>query len=135
MKIEGKHIIIDAFECDSSYLNDIIKIEKMCIKAAKDADMEVLSSHFHQFEPQGLTGILVLSTSHLSIHTWPEERYASLDFYTCGDQDLNGQVEYLLKELSSKKAMVSSISRGVFNPQLIKFDEISAVHNFKSEET
>lgn len=107
----------------------------MCIKAAKDADMEILSSHFHQFEPQGVTGILLLSTSHLSIHTWPEEGYASLDFYTCGDQDLNGQVEYLLEELSSKKAMVCSIFRGVSYPQLIKFDEISTVNIFKGGET
>lgn len=89
-----------------------------------DAGMEVLSSHFYQFQPQGVTGILLLSTSHMSIHTWPEERYASVDFYTCGDQDLNAQVEFLLKGLSPKKAMLYSIVRGVAHPQLVKCEEI-----------
>lgn len=117
---EGKHIIIDAFECNSLHLNNISYLEELCKKAALDADMEIVYSYFHQFEPQGVTGVLVLSTSHLSIHTWPEERYASLDFYTCGQQDLDSQVEFLLKELSSKKAMVYSILRGVSYPQLIK---------------
>lgn len=121
---EGKHIIIDAFECDSAHLNDIKFLEEMCKKAALDADMEILYSYFHQFEPQGVTGVLVLSTSHLSIHTWPEEGYASLDFYTCGTLELTPQVDYLIKELSSKRAMVYSISRGVSYPQLIKCEEL-----------
>lgn len=121
---EGKHIIIDAFECASAHLNDIKFLEEMCKKAALDADMEILYSYFHQFEPQGVTGVLVLSTSHLSIHTWPEEGYASLDFYTCGTLELTPQVDYLIKELSSKRAMVYSISRGVSYPQLIKCEEL-----------
>jgi S-adenosylmethionine decarboxylase len=121
---EGKHIIIDAFECDSAGLNDIKFLEGMCTKAALDADMEILYSYFHQFEPQGVTGVLVLSTSHLSIHTWPEEGYVSLDFYTCGNLELTPQVEFLIKELSSKQAMVYSISRGVSYPQLIKCEEL-----------
>jgi S-adenosylmethionine decarboxylase len=120
------HIIIDAFECDSSFLNNITYLEKLCKKAALDADMEVLNSYFHQFQPQGVTGLLVLSTSHLSIHTWPEERYASLDFYTCGNKDLNPQVEFLIKELSSKNAMVYSIFRGVSYPQLIMGEELNS---------
>lgn len=126
MTKEGKHIIIDAFECDSIHLNDIKFLEDMCKKAALDANMEILYSYFHQFEPQGVTGVLVLSTSHLSIHTWPEEGYVSLDFYTCGTLELTPQVEFLIKELSSKQAMVYSISRGVSYPQLIKCEELGS---------
>lgn len=126
MTKEGKHIIIDAFECDSTHLNDISFLEEMCKKAALDANMEILYSYFHQFEPQGVTGVLVLSTSHLSIHSWPEEGYVSLDFYTCGTLELTPQVEFLIKELSSKQAMVYSISRGVTYPQLITCDELSS---------
>lgn len=126
MTIEGKHIIIDGFECDSSHLNNITYLEKLLKKAAIDAGMEVLNSYFYQFEPQGVTGILVLSTSHISIHTWPEERYASLDFYTCGNQDPIDQVESLLKGLSTKRAMIYSIPRGFTHPQLITCKEITA---------
>jgi S-adenosylmethionine decarboxylase len=131
LTIKGKHIIIDGFECDSSHLNNITYLENLCNKAALDAGMEVLYSHFHHFQPQGVTGILLLSTSHMSIHTWPEERYASLDFYTCGNQDLIAQVEFLLKGLSTKKAMVYSIMRGVSHPQLIKCEEITAFDSSK----
>ena len=126
MKIEGKHIIIDGFECDSSHLNNIKYIENLCKKAALDAGMVVLSSQFYQFQPQGVTGLLLLSTSHMSIHTWPEEGYASLDLYTCGNQDPGAQVEFLLKGLSTKKAIVYSIVRGASYPQLIKCEEITA---------
>jgi S-adenosylmethionine decarboxylase proenzyme len=87
--------------------------------------MEILYAYFYQFHPQGVTGMLVLSTSHISIHTWPEERYASLDFYTCGEQDPIDQVESLFKGLSSKKAMIYSISRGVTQPQLISCKEMT----------
>ena len=113
MNKEGKHIIIDGFECDSSLLDNITYLEELCKQAALDAGMEILYSYFHQFQPQGVTGVLVLSTSHLSIHTWPEEGYASLDFYTCGKHELDREVEFLLKGLSSKKAIVYSIVRGV----------------------
>ncbi|MER2255416.1 MAG: polyamine aminopropyltransferase, partial [Priestia megaterium] len=54
-----------------------------------------------------------LATSHLSIHTWPEENYASLDFYTCGDKEIIEIGYALLKQLASKKAVVYSISRGI----------------------
>ena len=126
MTKEGKHIIIDAFECDSTNLNDINFLEEMCKKAALDANMEILYSYFHQFEPQGVTGGLVLSTSHLPIPTWPEASYVSLDFYTCATLELTPQVEFLIKELSSKQAMVYSISRGVSYPQVIKCEELGS---------
>lgn len=127
MTIEGKHIIIDGFECDSLHLNNVTFLEKLCKKAALDAGMEILYSYFHQFQPQGVTGMLVLSTSHISIHTWPEERYASFDLYTCGNPDLIAPVNFLLKELSTKKAMMYSIDRGVSQPQMIKCEEITTI--------
>lgn len=133
MTIEGKHIIIDGFECNSLHLNNIAFLENLCKKAALDAGMEILHSYFHQFQPQGITGVLVLSTSHLSIHTWPEEKYASFDIYTCGDSDLTAPVNLLLKELSAQKAMVYSIDRGVAQHQLIYCNEISTIDNSKGE--
>jgi spermidine synthase len=136
LNIEGKHIIIDGFDCDSLHLNNILFLEKICIKAALDAGMEIVYSYFHQFQPQGVTGMLVLSTSHMSIHTWPEERYASLDFYTCGNPDLiTAPINNLLKGLCSKRAMLYSIDRGVSHPQLINCEEITTFDANKGENT
>lgn len=125
LTMKGQHLIIDAFSCNSEILNNKILLEKLLKDAALKAEMEVLFSYFHQFQPQGITGILVLSTSHISIHTWPEKEYASLDFYTCGEHDLLTQVDFLLNGLSSKNALVYNFTRGVSNPQLIKCIEIS----------
>jgi S-adenosylmethionine decarboxylase len=127
-------MIIDGFECDSLHLNNIEFLEKICKKAALDAGMEIVYSYFHPFQPQGVTGMLVLSTSHMSIHTWPEEKYASVDFYTCGNPDLiTAPINFLLKELSSKKAIIYSIDRGVAYPQLIKCEESTTFDATKGE--
>ncbi|WP_031409549.1 adenosylmethionine decarboxylase [Geobacillus vulcani] len=134
MNIEGKHIIIDAFECDPARLNHIVHLEQLLAKAAQEAGMTVLYSYFHPFQPQGITGMLVLSTSHLSVHTWPEERYASFDFYTCGEHDPTDQVECLLKGIGAKRAVIYAVPRGRATPQLIcgkevnSFDPSPALH-------
>jgi S-adenosylmethionine decarboxylase len=133
--VEGKHMIIDAFECDSSRLNNMTYLEQLLTKAAQDAGMKILYSYFYQFTPQGITGMLILSTSHISIHTWPEERYASLDFYTCGEQDPMDQIESLLKGLSSKRAMIYSISRGVTQPQPISHKEMTPFDSSKGDDS
>ncbi|WP_043904813.1 adenosylmethionine decarboxylase [Parageobacillus genomosp. 1] len=135
MNVEGKHIIIDAFECDSSLLNNRTYLEQLLTKAAQNAGMEVLYSYFYQFIPQGITGMLILSTSHISIHTWPEEGYASLDFYTCGEQDPIDQVESLLKGISSKRAMIYSISRGAAQPQRILHKEMAPFDSSKGDDS
>lgn len=103
--IKGEHLLMDAFECDEVILNDPSLLRQILIEAALDAEMEVLHCYFHQFTPHGITGILVLATSHLSIHTWPEENYASLDFYTCGDKEIIEIGYALLKQLASKKLL------------------------------
>ncbi|WP_393959340.1 polyamine aminopropyltransferase [Priestia megaterium] len=119
MDIKGEHLLMDAFECDEVILNDSSLLERFLIEAALDAEMEVLHCYFHRFTPQGITGILLLATSHLSIHTWPEENYASLDFYTCGDKEIVEIGYTLLKKLASKKAVVYSISRGIQNAEML----------------
>lgn len=124
LNIEGKHLIIDAFDCNPDLLNSKDYLELLMLQAANDNGMQVLSSYFHPFHPQGVTGVLVLSTSHMSIHTWPEENYASLDYYTCGDADPEFQTRSLLRGLGAKRALVYTVSRGVNGTQLIFPKEI-----------
>ncbi|WP_453990416.1 adenosylmethionine decarboxylase [Bacillus nitroreducens] len=125
MNIEGQHIILDIYGCNPTILDDMDYLEHLCEKVANNTNMEVLYTYFHQFYPHGVTGMLVLSTSHLSIHTWPEKGYASLDFYTCGDRNIETQVEILLKGLESSHAIVYFIARGTTYPQIIKGNHVS----------
>ena len=67
---------------------------------------------FHEFEPQGVTGVIVLSESHLSIHTWPETGYAAVDFYTCGDCNPHAGVDVLFEGLGALDREVLYIERG-----------------------
>ncbi|WP_235183467.1 adenosylmethionine decarboxylase [Geobacillus genomosp. 3] len=130
----GKHLILDAFECDSTLLNNQDYLEQLLTMAAQNAGMEVVYSYFHPFHPQGVTGMIVLATSHLSIHTWPEERYASLDFYTCGEHDPLSQVDVLLKGLQAKRAVVYSVSRGTTSPQLVMSQGMESFGSPKPDE-
>lgn len=108
----GQHFIIDAKECKAEILNDAKLLEKLLTKAVSDLGMEILNTHFHSFLPYGVTGAIILSTSHFSIHTWPEHRYAALDLYTCGNQELWPVLEELLIEMKAGSACVYELSRG-----------------------
>lgn len=108
----GQHFIIDAKDCKAEILNDAKLLEKLLTKAVSDLGMEILNTHFHSFLPHGVTGAIILSTSHFSIHTWPEHRYAALDLYTCGNQELWPVLEELLIEMKAGSACVYELSRG-----------------------
>ena len=66
-------------------LDNLEAIEALMKQAAIAAGATIVTSTFHRFVPQGVSGVVVVQESHLSIHTWPEVGYAAVDFYTCGD--------------------------------------------------
>lgn len=84
MKELGRHFIFELFGCDPNALDDIRGIEEAMEKGALESGLTVLGRVFHHFSPQGVTGVLVVAESHISIHTWPELGYAALDVFTCG---------------------------------------------------
>ncbi len=126
MKQSGQHIIIDAFECKEDVINDADKLEEELLSAIDALDMEVISSHFHRFEPYGVTGTIIISTSHFSIHTWPENGYAAMDLYTCGTQDLLPQVEILLRKLGAGKVNLYEVKRG---SEKVNYPEMKQILN------
>ena len=84
MRALGRHVLAEFYGCSPEILNDIVKIEKLMVDAALEAGAEVKEVIFHQFSPQGVSGVVVISESHLAIHTWPEFGYAAIDVFTCG---------------------------------------------------
>lgn len=84
----GTQFAIELKGCDASPLSNVASVENAMLEAAKVIGATVLSSHFHQFEPHGVSGVLVISESHFAVHTWPEHGYAALDLFTCGDKRL-----------------------------------------------
>ncbi|RFU66186.1 adenosylmethionine decarboxylase [Peribacillus saganii] len=112
MDTKGQHLIIDAYGCQADILNDEGRLKDLLIKAVNDVGMEILSVYFHSFTPQGVTGVIVLSTSHFSIHTWPEHQYAAFDLYTCGSQELWPALNEILIQMQAENARVYEVARG-----------------------
>ena len=81
----GRHVLVEFYDCSPEVLNDVSLIEENMVKAAREASSTVVNSTFHHFSPFGTSGVVVIEESHLSIHTWPEYGFASMDIFTCGD--------------------------------------------------
>ncbi|MES2743645.1 MAG: adenosylmethionine decarboxylase [Pseudomonadota bacterium] len=81
----GKHVLADLAGIAAHKLVDCGEIEQLLRAAARAAGAHVVHSHFHSFGPgQGVTGMVLLAESHISIHTWPEDGFAAADIFMCG---------------------------------------------------
>ncbi len=113
MKALGRHFILECYGCDSEILNDVEAIERSMLEAAEEAKATILKSVFHPFFPHGVSGVVVISESHLTIHTWPEYGYAAIDVFTCGDEaEPEKACEYLTKKLKAEYSSVIEFKRG-----------------------
>jgi S-adenosylmethionine decarboxylase len=114
LKALGRHIVCELSGCRPSSLSDINGIAAMMISAAKAARATIMESAFHRFEPQGVSGTVILAESHLSIHTWPEKGYAAMDFYTCGDHtDPWLACELAAHALGASSVLATELKRGI----------------------
>ena len=84
------------------------------IAAAIECGAEILGDSFHHFSPQGVSGVVVIAESHLSIHTWPEYGYAAIDIFTCGTTvQPKKAADVLIEKLGAKNHSLTEIQRGV----------------------
>jgi len=97
-------------------LDDFSGIESLMLKAAEAAGATIVQSVFHRFSPHGVTGVVVVAESHLSIHTWPEYGYAAVDFFTCGDCEPEKAHEVLVDGLRSRTFALMKVERGLEPP-------------------
>ncbi|MDN5321512.1 MAG: S-adenosylmethionine decarboxylase [Thermococcaceae archaeon] len=110
----GYHYVVEASGCDPEVLKDPNKIRETFLEAAKVGNMEVKASYFFRFSPTGVSGVVIVAESHISVHTWPEEGYAALDVYTCGEKaDPEKAVDYILEKFGAQYAHVSEVKRGI----------------------
>lgn len=110
----GYHYVVEASGCDPEVLKDPNRIREIFLEAAKVGNMEVKASYFFRFSPTGVSGVVIVAESHISVHTWPEEGYAALDVYTCGEKaDPEKAVDYILEKFKAQYAHVSEVKRGI----------------------
>ena len=118
MNALGKHLLLELKDCDKEVLNDISFIRSTLLAAANECGATILGESFHQFSPQGVSGIVIIAESHLFIHTWPEYGYAAADIFTCGNSvHPERAVEVLMRKLGSKTYSMVEMRRGILDTQ------------------
>jgi S-adenosylmethionine decarboxylase len=111
----GRHLLLELFDCDSDAINNLEAVKGALVEAAKRAHATIVDVVFHEFNPFGVSGVVVIAESHLSIHTWPEYRYAAVDIFSCGDI-LKPEVaaSYLVQQFGAERTSVVEMQRGMF---------------------
>jgi S-adenosylmethionine decarboxylase len=113
LNTRGRHLLVEYTGCTASALNDLKRIEQLMNQAVRAAGATVVASVFQPFEPHGVSGVVVIEESHISIHTWPEHGYAAVDFYTCGQADPEIANELLQAGLGAAHAEAMYVDRGL----------------------
>lgn len=126
METMGRHVISELWGCDFEKLNNIDLIEKIFVDAALKSGAEVREVAFHKFAPQGVSGVVIISESHLTIHSFPEHGYASIDVYTCGNLDPNIAADYIAEALNAQTRENIELPRGL-GPVQMKKANLSAL--------
>jgi len=109
----GIHLLADLAGIDAALLTDPDAIDALLRKAALAAGARILHSHFHAFGPgMGVTGVLLLAESHISIHTWPEHGFAAADIFMCGDARPQCALDVIDAALAPGSRSVRTIERG-----------------------
>ena len=119
MSALGRHVLAEFYGCPDTILNDLAQIQQEMVAAAVIAGAEVRETVFHQFSPQGVSGVVVISESHLAIHTWPEFGYAGVDIFPCGQTvDPWVSCNYLKQKFAAQNMTAREIKRGIFDVPL-----------------
>ncbi|MFH1703260.1 MAG: adenosylmethionine decarboxylase [Nitrospirota bacterium] len=112
----GTHLLIELRDCNPDILKSLEKVKKILISAAKEAKATIIDISFHEFNPFGISGVVVIAESHLSIHTWPEYSYAAVDIFTCGEViEPELAVSYLIKYFECKNPSIVEMKRGLLS--------------------
>ena len=109
----GRHWLVELQQCADDILREVAEVERIMREAAVIAKANIVSGHFHQFQPYGVSGVLVIAESHFTIHTWPEHAYAAVDIFTCSpDLEVEMAIRQLQTDFGAKQMEVQVFKRG-----------------------
>ncbi len=114
MDTQSTHYLVELWDADPEPLGSVAETRRIVEEAARRARVTVLHSSFHGFRPGGVSGVVVIAESHITIHTWPEARYAAADIFTCGEAAMPEEAaRYLAEAFGSGHAEITRLVRGV----------------------
>ena len=109
----GSQVVLDLYECETGHLDNLQWVKRTLVNAARAAGATIVETVFHKFAPWGISGVVVIAESHLAIHIWPENRYAAIDVFTCGENvQMDVASAFLTRQFRSKRAVQRRFTRG-----------------------
>ncbi len=115
MQALGRQILVEFYDCDQDVLNDAGLIRDIMIEGTRRSGATIVTDAFHTFSPHGVSGVIVIAESHVTIHTWPEYGYAAVDIFTCGETIDPWVIQnYLENGFGSQKVSSMELKRGLF---------------------
>ena len=109
----AKQLVIDMYGCDKTILNSREQIVQTAHQAIEEIDATIVDECVHTFSPIGITYFAVITTSHFSIHTWPECGYAAVDIFSCAHDVPDSICEMLKKSLQAENIQIRTITRNI----------------------
>lgn len=111
----GIHYLAEFFDCDRATIDDAALIEKVMIDATRLSGATMIKPFFHQFSPQGVSGVIVIAESHFAIHTWPEHGYTAVDLFSCSDFDYKAALNHIRITIGAAHYTVAQVRRGLIS--------------------
>ena len=109
----GAQLLVEFYDCCAEVINCKVRIREAMLEAARLAKATIVADVFHEFNPHGLSGVVVIAESHFAIHSWPEHRCASVDLFTCSEgMDSLAAVAYLKLVFKAERMEIKKIHRG-----------------------
>lgn len=108
----GQHYLVEFIGCPADKISTVAQVRPALLKAAELSEATVVEHCFKQYEPHGVTGVILISESHFSVHTWPEDEFVCFDILTCGEMYPQRAVDYLRQAFAARDVRTQVIARG-----------------------
>ncbi len=118
----GRHLLLELKVCNKEVLNDLDSVKNCLNEAAIQCGATVVGETFYHFPPYGVSGVVNIAESHISIHTWPEYKYAAVDIFTCGDNVKPEEAANLIiQRLEAKNYSSIELRRGIVEDRQLSY--------------
>ena len=114
MQALSQHTLLEFYGCDSARLMRARAVKKLLCESVRRGGGTIVKALFHNFSPHGVSGVVIITESHVAIHTWPEHSYAAVDVFSCSEKLDHSLIRDELKEaLSSQSVVEKTLLRGL----------------------
>ena len=114
MRALSQHTLLEFYDCDPARLKRARVVKKLLCESVLHGGGTIVKAVFHNFNPYGVSGVVVITESHVTIHTWPEHAYAAVDIFSCSRKlDHKAIQRHLQRALSSRRVTGKTLRRGL----------------------